>query len=66
MNLVGYFTVFYWRARVICTLATSGLRNFTITLALGSEIVSVSKIWKPISNISVVEAFRVVTARKYR
>jgi hypothetical protein len=38
---------------VICSLAESSLGGFTIVLAVGLEIVSLWKTWKPISNIAV-------------
>lgn len=40
---------------MICSLTISGLGSFTISLALGFEIVSLRKIWKPISNVPVVK-----------
>ena len=40
---------------MICSLAEFGLDGFKIVLAVGLDIVSLCKTWKPISNIAVTQ-----------
>jgi hypothetical protein len=54
ISTVIYSTVLVWRVRMICSLAEHGLGSFTHPLALGFEIGSLFKTWKPISDVTVL------------
>jgi hypothetical protein len=51
---VPYHTSRLFKTRMICSLAESSLGSFIIVLAVGREIISLCKTWKPISNIAVI------------